>query len=136
MNGTIRLSSALVAPAAKSVARRSALLAIPVLIFAAFISLLTVLSLVRTSSAPPSPLELALPFVAVFAGGAGFRMVVTQRRATLAAVKANADPTTFWNLDGFVVIPYVRGAPDRTLSFKVPPAMRMQLANAGRRVAV
>jgi hypothetical protein len=75
-----------------------------------------------------------LPVVGVAVGGFGITQLVRQRRAALAAVKANADPTTFWYLDGFVVIPYVRGIPDVTLSFNVPPEMRMRLANAGRYV--
>lgn len=56
------------------------------------------------------------------------------RAATLAAVKANADPSTFWYLNGFVVTPYIRGVPDARLSFKVPPKLRMHLASAGRYV--
>lgn len=137
MNNAIRLSTAFVAPTAKKVARRSGLIAIPALLFGAFLVLVIVLDFIAVGTgrrSSPAPLSLALPFVALFIGGGGIRMLVTKRRASLAAVKANADPMGFWYLDGFVVIPYVRGVPDRSLSFKVPPAMRMHLANAGRYV--
>jgi hypothetical protein len=131
----IRLSPGQIPIAAKNVARRSGLIAIPVLLFAGFMVLLSVLPIfVRTSNAPMTPLELALPFVGVFAGGYGIRLLVQQRRAALAAVKANAEPMTFWYLDGLVVIPHVRGVPDRSLSFAVPPKLRRHLATAGRYV--
>ena len=139
MSNALRLSSMHIPAAAKSVARRSALIAIPTLLFGAFLMLLVVLHFIAVASgihSSPAPVTLALPFVAIASGGLGIRSLVTQRRATLAAVKANADPKTLWYLDGFVVIPYVRGVPDRTLSFKVPPAMRVKLAQAGRYVAV
>ena len=114
MTNAIRISPAQIPPAAKRVARRSGSMAIPVLIFAGLMATLTVVSTwVVRDDKPATPVELAMPFVAVAAGGAGIRMLVQQRRATLAAVKANADPMTFWYLDGFVVIPYIRGVPDR-----------------------
>ena len=138
MNNAIRLSPAQIPTAAKTVARRAGLLAIPTLVFGACVMFLVVLHYVNVASgkhSSPDVLSLVLPFVGIAACGAGIRMLVTQRRATLAGVKANADPMTFWYLDGFVVIPYVRGVPDRSLSFTVPPAMRMHLASAGRYVA-
>jgi hypothetical protein len=136
-NKAIRISPAQVPRAAKTVARRSGLIAIPTLLFGAVLMVLIVVhfSAVGTGKhSDPAPIMLALPFVSIGSLGVGIRALVTQRRATLAAVKANADPMTFWYLDGFVVIPYVRGVPDRTLSFTVPPKLRMHLANAGRYV--
>lgn len=131
MNNAIRLSPAFIAPAAKSVARRSGLVALPALIFAAVMLALAALVFVKDAG---SLAEIYLPLVGLSVGAFGIRSIVQQRRATLAAVKANADPSTFWYLSGFTVTPYVRGGPDASLSFKVPPAMRIHLANAGRYV--
>ncbi len=134
-NNAIRLSPAQIPTAAKTVARRSGLIALPALLFGVLLGVLVVLlTWFDKPNTPATAGELALPFAAVAIGGYGIRMLVTQRRATLAGVKANADPMTFWYLDGFVVIPYVRGVPDRKLSFTVPPKLRMHLANAGRYV--
>lgn len=93
MTVPIRLSPGQIPLAASTVARRSGLIAIPVLLFAGFILLLCVLSIfVRTANTVMSPLELALPFVGVFSGAYGIRMLIQQRRATLAAVKAKRRP--------------------------------------------
>ena len=138
MNNAIRISPAQVPPAAKSVARRSGLIAIPTLLFAGAVLLLFVLIVVASDSPRSVGYKMGkffyLPLVGIMVGIFGIQQLVQQHRANLAAVKASVDPTTFWYLDGFVVIPYVRGIPDVRLSFKVPPKLRMHLASAGRYV--
>lgn len=134
-NNAIRLSPAHIPAAAKTVARRSGLIAIPVVVFAAIVLVLSVLIYVMNGADAGKFLaSIYLPLVGLSVGAYGIRLLIQQRRATLAAVKANADPSTFWYLSGFVVTPYVRGAPDASLSFKVPPKLRMHLASAGRYV--
>ena len=138
MNNAIRLSPAQIPTAAKNVARRSGLIAIPVLLFAGVVLLVFVLNIFASDSPKSVGYNMGhyfyLPLVGITVGGFGLQQLVQQHRATLAAVKASVDPTTFWYLDGFVVIPYVRGIPDARLSFKVPPKLRMHLASAGRYV--